>query len=307
MSTNLTKYEGKEDSSQTSAATGLGIWVVLSLTNSLTKSGTHETFSNFFSSFELLEELHRLGIFATGTVTSNRKELLAKQKTSMEKGDYKWRTSQHTAYIQWMDSKLVHVLTTAFDPEDYGEVRRMQSSGTAITVRCPSAVSEYTKRMGGVDSFDQKRGCYSVSHRSRRWWLRIFFLLLGCSNCWRIHFVCFSSSRINHQHVGVSHKIISWIVVELFFTSQAIVPWRRIIYQTYEQSQVNFQEECWSTERNQNPGSWCALSSADGSIPSLSPVQFKNPKQTVSNNVQLMWCCTVHITVFCCVSQVMLA
>jgi len=49
------------------------------------------TFDNFFSPFELLEELHRLGIFATGTVRSNKKELplLAKQKTSMEKGDYK--------------------------------------------------------------------------------------------------------------------------------------------------------------------------------------------------------------------------
>jgi len=31
--------------------------------------------------------------------------------------------------------------------------------------------------MGGVDRFDKKRKCYSVSRRSRKWWLRIFYFL----------------------------------------------------------------------------------------------------------------------------------
>ena len=39
-------------------------------------------------------------------------------------------------------------------------------------------VIQYTRRMGGVDRADQRIGCYSVSRRSRRWWLRIFYYML---------------------------------------------------------------------------------------------------------------------------------
>ena len=35
--------------------------------------------------------------------------------------------------------------------------------------------------MGGVDRFDQRRELYSVSRRSRRWWLRIFYFTLDAS------------------------------------------------------------------------------------------------------------------------------
>ena len=47
-------------------------------------------------------------------------------------------------------------------------------------MNCPEAVLEYTKRMGGVDRLDERRGRYSVSRRSRRWWLRIFYFLVDC-------------------------------------------------------------------------------------------------------------------------------
>ncbi|CAH2088881.1 unnamed protein product [Euphydryas editha] len=32
--------------------------------------------------------------------------------------------------------------------------------------------------MGGVDRFDQKRGTYSISRCSKRWWMRIFYFLV---------------------------------------------------------------------------------------------------------------------------------
>ena len=32
--------------------------------------------------------------------------------------------------------------------------------------------------MGGVDRFDRNRTMYSVSHKSKRWWLRIFYFLI---------------------------------------------------------------------------------------------------------------------------------
>lgn len=43
--------------------------------------------------------------------------------------------------------------------------------------------------MGGVDRLDHRRGSYSVSRRSRRWWLRIFYFTLDCSivNAYILH------------------------------------------------------------------------------------------------------------------------
>ena len=32
--------------------------------------------------------------------------------------------------------------------------------------------------MGGVDRFYQRRACYSISRRSGRWWMRIFYFLV---------------------------------------------------------------------------------------------------------------------------------
>lgn len=35
--------------------------------------------------------------------------------------------------------------------------------------------------MGGVDRFDQKRGTYPISRRSKRWWMRIFYFLVDAA------------------------------------------------------------------------------------------------------------------------------
>jgi hypothetical protein len=61
------------------------------------------------------------------------------------------------------------------------QIQRKQKDGSKIPVACPPAIIQYTKRMGGVDRLDHLRGSYSVSRRSRRWWLRIFYFILNCS------------------------------------------------------------------------------------------------------------------------------
>lgn len=55
---------------------------------------------------------------------------------------------------------------------------RKQKAGKKIEVKCPQMIKEYTKRMGGVDKFDQKRGTYRVGRQSKRLWLRIFSFVL---------------------------------------------------------------------------------------------------------------------------------
>lgn len=70
------------------------------------------------------------------------------------------------------------MLSTAHSPRDTSSVQRKQKDGTKKTVPCPKVVSEYNKRMGGVDRFDQLKQCYSIGRRSVKWWHRITYFLI---------------------------------------------------------------------------------------------------------------------------------
>lgn len=94
----------------------------------------------------------------------------------------KWRTKQDVAFTVWKDTKEVLLLTTTFHPKvEITSVQRTQKNGTREAVHCPRVMKEYTKRMGGVDRFDQVKGTYAVGRRSKRWWLRIFYFLVDAS------------------------------------------------------------------------------------------------------------------------------
>lgn len=65
-------------------------------------------------------------------------------------------------------------MTTAFHPKvEVTTVQRTQKNGTREAVSCPMVVKEYTKRMGGVDRFDQG----DILLR-----LRIFYFLVDASS-----------------------------------------------------------------------------------------------------------------------------
>lgn len=86
------------------------------------------------------------------------------------------------AFIVWQDTKEVLILSTAFHPKIGNTfVSRTQKDGSSQSIKCPRAIQQYTKRMGGVDQFDQKKKTYSVGRRSKRWWLGIFYFLLDAS------------------------------------------------------------------------------------------------------------------------------
>jgi len=172
-------YTGKNDGD----GTGLASRVVTQLTNSLKNTSTHVAFDNFFSSVKLLEELQANSIFASATVRSNRLDLpiLAKVKTPLERGASKWLTRDNIGYVKWMDTRVVHVISTAFSPSETQLAKRTQRDGTSVQVQCPKSIVEYTRRMGGVDRFDRARALYSVSRKSKKWWLRIFYFVLDAA------------------------------------------------------------------------------------------------------------------------------
>ena len=137
-------YTGKDGDD----GTGLASRAVKQLTNSLKNTSTHVAFDNFFSSVKLLEELHENKIFASGTVRANRLGLpmLAKAKTPMDGGASKWLTQDNIGYVKWMDTRVVHVISTAFSPSEMQLAKRTQRDGTSMQVKCPKSIVEYTRR-----------------------------------------------------------------------------------------------------------------------------------------------------------------
>lgn len=170
----------------------MGASVVTSLCKALIEEkmdNVHVAFDNFFSSTELMQRLFEQNIHTTATVRSNRTNLprkLKKQigktgKLKLTKGQYKWRVNKNVGFFCWMDTKIVNILSTAYHPKQKVTCKRTQKDGSKLEVSCPLGVVEYTKRMGGVDRFDQKRGTYSMARRSRRWWMRLFYFLVDAA------------------------------------------------------------------------------------------------------------------------------
>ena len=58
----------------------------------------------------------------------------------------------------WQDNKTVSVIATDSDPTKPESVQRKHKDGTSHTYPCPSAIADYNRYMGGVNSDDQLRG-----------------------------------------------------------------------------------------------------------------------------------------------------
>ncbi|CAH1961300.1 unnamed protein product [Acanthoscelides obtectus] len=175
-------YTGKTSDSEKQNY-GLGERVVINLTSSLKNKDCMVAFDNFFTSVNLMETLLKDGIYALGTVRSNRKNLpdIYKDKTKLQRGEFMFETKAKLFAIKWLDSKNVYVLTNYFCPKDTTTVLPRNKAGERQTVYCPKVVAEYNRIMGGVDKFDQLHERYAVGRRSTKWWHRILYYLIDMS------------------------------------------------------------------------------------------------------------------------------
>ena len=83
----------------------------------------------------------------------------------------------------WRDKKVVGYLHThKVEPTtESTKVRRYSKSDREHSeINAPPVSSDYSKYMNGVDRMDRDNADWSVSIRTDRWYLRIFFWLLDC-------------------------------------------------------------------------------------------------------------------------------
>ena len=169
---------GKDDSLDSS--NGVTHAVVLKLLEGLEGRGHHVYTDNYYTSPTLYEDLRRLGFGACGTVRVNRRGMPEEMKAGLKKGEtISKQVDSSMMALKWMDKRPVTMPTTIHDDSFVTKKRRSRAvqDGQEDILK-PSVVEEYNKYMGGVDKGDQLEAYYGFSHRTLKWWRRLFFHLI---------------------------------------------------------------------------------------------------------------------------------
>ena len=208
-------YAGKEDTADMSV--GLATRVGLELAHDLEKKGYHLYCDNYYSSPELFTELYKKGTGACGTARINKKGMLLDfQKANLKKGQVITFTDGPLMCLKWMDKRAVVMLSTILDDSMIDKRRRnREASGGVEVVSKPKVVECYNTYMNGVDKGDQLIQYYGYSHRTIKWYKRVFFHLLEVTivNAYIIY--CTTrppKERLSHLdfHIAVaSHLLMS--------------------------------------------------------------------------------------------------
>jgi hypothetical protein len=183
---------------------GLGQRVVQDLAQRLHGMYHHVYVDNYFTSPALFQELYDNGIYACGTVRTNRRGLpphIRQIAQVQEQGDMKtWQKGPMSCSI-WKDKKNVAFLYTNCSATAVTTVQRRQKDGTKKDIQCPLACAKYTENMGGVDLHDQYRSSYSTTRKAKKWWRYMWWFLFDV--CLINSYICMKESR---NHVLVTRR-----------------------------------------------------------------------------------------------------
>ena len=146
------------------SANGLGYDVVMRLIAPYYNKGYHLFVDNFYSSLTLFRDLFDNGVLATGTILPSRRSFPAALKNTKEwakgkeLGCMRWVRDPPCLVLQWVDNKVVSMITTVGNANDHVQVSRKQrnaGSWTNILVQQPQIFQTYNLKMNAVDRSDR--------------------------------------------------------------------------------------------------------------------------------------------------------
>ncbi|KAL3245293.1 hypothetical protein MRX96_047031 [Rhipicephalus microplus] len=188
-------YEGKG----TAHDNGFGISgdIVINLVKDLPELRNHKLFcDNWFSSLHLVDELKRKGFLSVGTVRVDRTEKrpLAPDATLKAQGrgsvNFRVDKDSNIGVMKWFDSNSVHLVSSYAGVQPTDLCKQWNSKEKlSIDVPRPFAVKEYNAFMGGVDLANMLIELYRTDHKSKRWYMRIFYWMMDVSivNGWLLY------------------------------------------------------------------------------------------------------------------------
>lgn len=151
--------------------------------------GYHLYIDNFYTSSVLVKDLLQEGVAVTGTITENSRVFPAGMKNgsqwskagNVERGSIRWERDPPILALQWLDNKVVSMLSTIENANDHVQVeRKSRTDGQwrAIAVTQPQAIASYNQYMNAVDRSDQILATNNVLRKCMRWWKTLFFHLI---------------------------------------------------------------------------------------------------------------------------------
>ena len=180
-------YIGKVVGQEVSAK-GLGYDVVMRLMNPYFDQGYHLYVDNFYTSPTLFKDLFARGVGATGTVRETRRDFPEALRNSKqwakgkERGSVRWGRDPPCLALQWLDSKVVSMLTTIDNANVKKQATRTAKTATGgwtiMDIPQPGVIANYNKYMNAVDRSDQILGTNNVLRKCVRWWKTLFFHLI---------------------------------------------------------------------------------------------------------------------------------
>lgn len=149
--------------------------VVKRLVRPILGSGRNLTTDNWFTSVPLAKYLYKEKITIVGTIRKNKREIPLDFISVKNRGQYSslFGFSKEGTLVSYVPKKgkVVLLLSTMHNDsaidQDTGEKKK------------PSIITFYNKTKGGVDKVDEMKARYSVSRKSARWPLTVFFTLLN--------------------------------------------------------------------------------------------------------------------------------
>ncbi|CAF1588696.1 unnamed protein product [Didymodactylos carnosus] len=188
-------YTGKGDKTEYGFCTN----IVLALCETVPRSINHKLYcDNFYTTIQLQVELHKLGIYAVGTVRANRLPGLVMKNdndlSSEGRGAMDHRVTEvdgvQICAIKWYDNNIVNCLSTLHGCHPIDLVQRWSAKEKKhIQITRPNVIKAYNQHMGGVDLIDMLISLYRINVRSRKYYIKIIFHLIDLSvvNAWLLY------------------------------------------------------------------------------------------------------------------------
>ena len=174
----------------------------MKLMNPFFNQGYHLYVDNFYTSVTLFKDLFARGVGATGTIVETRRDFPVNLKNGKQwakgkdRGSMRWERDPPCLALQWLDNKVVSVVTTIDNANVKDQVTRKQKTAgkwTSVQVPQPRAIVNYNKFMNAVDRTDQILGTQNVPRKCVRWWKSLFFHLIDMAvvNSFILFFILF--------------------------------------------------------------------------------------------------------------------
>jgi len=146
--------------------------IVMRLLDNVTGSNRNLTCDNWYTSYPLTTELLKKQTTIVGTLRKNKKEIPVDFQPHKNK-------AINSSFFGFQKE----IMITSYTPKKNKAVILLSTMHNDTSVNSetkkPEVIHFYNSTKGGVDTVDQMCGNYSVSRRTRRWPLSIFFQLLN--------------------------------------------------------------------------------------------------------------------------------